>query len=244
MKKKPGGDELAEVHERSAARRQQRQAITDVPTFLAKAFPCPKCGVKSHQAWFTVVGSGVTDGGPLYGPPPQLNVPGVYFCSCQACLGFCIWVDEKIAHPSVSTAPMPSPDMPDDVKADYLEARDVFDKSARAAGGLLRISFEKLLPHLGVTKKTPNEAIGELVKKGLVLGTQQQALDAMRIFSNQTAHDGFVKLEDQPETVGFLFRLLNHIVGHFITHPKEVAALYSTIPPDKLAGIQKRDAKK
>jgi hypothetical protein len=139
---------------------------------------------------------------------------------------------------------MPSPDMPEDVKADYIEAREVFGKSPRAAGGLLRIAFEKLFPHLGVSKGTPNEAIGELVKKGLVLGPLQQAMDSLRIFSNQAAHHGFVKLEDQADTVVLLFGLINFVVEQMITRPKDINALYATIPADKIVGIEKRDSKK
>lgn len=138
---------------------------------------------------------------------------------------------------------MPSGDMPVDVKTDYMEARNIFAQSPRAAGGLLRIAFEKLLPYLGVTKNNPHDAIGELVKKGLALGTHQQALDVLRVFSNQTVHNGFVKLEDQPETVAFLFRLMNYIIEQMITRPKEIQALYTSMPADKLAGIDKRDNK-
>jgi hypothetical protein len=154
---------------------------------------------------------------------------------CQACNRPSIWLGDEMVYPRSATAPLPAADMPDDVKADYMEARAVFQQSARAAGGLLRIAFEKLFPHLGVNKGTPNEAIGELIKKGLVLGTQQQAMDAMRVLSNQSAHHGFVKLEDQPATVSFLFGLLNYIVEQMITKPKHIESLYSTLPPDKLA---------
>ena len=162
---------------------------------------------------------------------------------CQHCSKYSAWVDKKMIYPASSTAPMPSPDMPDEVKADYLEARDVFEKSPRSAGGLLRIAFEKLLPHVGATKSNPNDAIGELVKKGLSL-TEQQALDVMRVFANQSAHNGFVKLEDQPATVGFLFNLLNYIVGWMITRPKQIQSMFGSLPPDKVAGIEKRDGKK
>ena len=134
--------------------------------------------------------------------------------------------------------------MPEDVKADFMEARLVFDKSARSAGGLLRLAFENLLTHLGVNQDNPNVAIGELVKAGLALGPQQQALDVMRVFSNQAVHHGFVQLKDQPATVSFLFWLLNHIVEQMITKPKQIQAFYATIPQDKLDGITKRDTKK
>jgi hypothetical protein len=161
---------------------------------------------------------------------------------CEACKQFAMWAGDKLIYPAAKgAAPPPSPDMPEDVRAEYLEASEVFDKSARAAGGLLRLGFEKLLKHVGATEDNPNAAIGELVKKGLVLGPLQQAMDSLRIFSNQAVHNGFVKLADQPETVMFLFRLMNYIVEQLITRPKEIEAIYASLPPDKLAGIKKRD---
>lgn len=145
--------------------------------------------------------------------------------------------------PQTPTAPMPAADMPEDVKADYMEARLVFDTSARAAGALLRLAFEKLLAHLGVTKTDPNGAIGELVKIGLAPEVQQQALDVIRVLSNQTVHNGFVKLEDQPNTVSALFWLVNYIVAQMISKPKQIKAFYAGLPQDKRDAITKRDQK-
>jgi hypothetical protein len=38
--------------------------------------------------------------------------------------------------------------------------------------------------------------------------------------------------------------LLNFIVEQMITRPKEIDAMYNSLPQDKLDGIAKRDAKK
>jgi hypothetical protein len=194
----------------------------------------------AHQRWTRAASIIPIDNGFEWGE----SVGEHYYSHCQKCHRPSFWVDRRLIYPASSTAPMPVADMPDDVKADYMEARDVFEKSARSAGGLLRIGFEKLFKHLGVTKTKPNDAIGELVQKGLALGTQQRAMDVMRVFANQSSHDGFVKLEDQPETVTFLFTLLNYIVEQMITRPKQIDTMFTKIPPDKLVGIEKRDAKK
>jgi hypothetical protein len=219
---------------------KSKQVATLTPSRSLKAFVCPNCNVLAKQDWASVF---YTDGTKdLAGL--CLGTGLVFVAHCQACRQPSIWLGDSMIHPLSSTPPMPLQDMPEDVKTEYMEARDVFGKSARAAGGLLRIAFEKLFPHLGVNKNSPNEAIAELVKNGLVLGTQQQALDVMRIFANQSSHNGFVKLEDQPATVSFLFGLLNYIVEQMITKPKQIQSLYATIPQDKRDGIAKRDAKK
>jgi hypothetical protein len=216
--------------------------------FRANKFRCPHCQALAHQEWWDVEPVRCVTRRGKNGPPaPSVMgavIEGFGLSECQGCHKYSLWVNEKLAYPGVSTAPLPVEDMPADVRADYNEAREIFDKSARGAGGLLRLAFEKLLQHLGVTKSDPNAAIGELVKKGLVLGPMQQAMDSMRIFSNQAVHHGFVKLEDQPATVALLFRLINYIVVNTITRDKEIQALYNTLPPEKLAGIQKRDGTK
>ena len=47
---------------------------------------------------------------------------------------------------------MPSDDMPEDVKADYMEASSVVETSPRALLALLRLALQKLMPHLGARK--------------------------------------------------------------------------------------------
>lgn len=211
-----------------------------LPGCRKRAFDCPHCQVFAHQDWYST--SALRQGvkGFERGPDPA----GLSVAFCRQCFKYSLWVKEQLVYPATSSAPTPVHDMPEDVKADYLEARDVYEKSPRSAGGLLRLGFEKLLKHVGATKTNPNDAIGELVQKGLALGTQQQAMDIMRVFANQSVHNGFVKLEDQRATVGFLFNLLNYIVEQMITRPKHIQSMFSGLPPDKLAGIEKRDGNK
>lgn len=208
------------------------------PILNARAFYCPHCDAYAHQNWkYAREEDG--DGNNV------LRLVGFRVSICQACTKKAFWYEQRMIQPELlDAAPKPSPDMPDDVRLDYEEARAVYSRSARAAGGLLRIGFEKLFPHLGVTNKSPNDAIAELVKKGLVLGPLQQAMDSLRVFANQTAHDGFVKLEDQPETVQALFMLMNYIVEQMITRPKEIAAIYAKLPSAKVQAIEQRDGKK
>jgi hypothetical protein len=204
-------------------------------------FRCPYCEAVAKQDWLTL----------FYAPEPNAghqefacHAGQVAASRCQSCTKMAIWVGLQMVYPQTSTAPMPAADMPEDAKTDYLEARKVFDLSPRAAGGLLRLAFEKVLAHLGMTGGNPNEAIGELVKSGLAPEVQQQALDVMRVYSNQAVHHGFVRLEDQPATVSFLFWLLNYIVEERIAKPKAIRGFYAAMPQDKRDAITRRDERK
>jgi hypothetical protein len=231
---------LKELREsRPGGKQTEPDSPTDLPEFGKKAFVCPYCQAYVHQEWTKAIAVIPVENGVHWGPP----VGEHFYSHCQKCHQASFWVDQRLAFPASSTAPMPVADMPEDVKSDFLEAREVYDKSPRSAGGLLRLGFEKLLKHVGATKTNPNEAIGELVQKGLALGTHQQAMDVMRIFANQSVHNGFIKLEDQSATVALLFSLMNYIVEQMITRPKQISTMFSSIPPDKLAGIEKRDKK-
>lgn len=216
------------------------------PKLMAISYLCPHCGIHAQQNWYMPMSLVLLQphGGLGGGKALPDAVPDVLISVCHLCDASSIWRDDVMVYPSAAGVPLPTTDMPEDVKVDYLEARDVYGKSPRAAGALLRVGFEKLFPHLGVRAKSPNDAIGELVEKGLVLGPLQKALDSLRIFTNQAVHNGFVKLEDQPAVVQVLFGLMNQIVGQMITKQKELDALYNSIPQDKRDGIAKRDGQK
>jgi hypothetical protein len=133
--------------------------------------------------------------------------------------------------------------MPEDLKADFEEARLIYADSPRGAAALLRLVLQKLCPHIGATKPGINDAIAELVKSGTISAALQQALDSVRVIGNEAVHPGELDLRDDAATVLTLFRLVNFIVEKAITEPKAVAAIYGALPPGKRAGIEERDGK-
>jgi hypothetical protein len=46
--------------------------------------------------------------------------------------------------PNIGGVPFPNNDLPEDIKNDYIEARDILNKSPRGSSALLRLAIQKL----------------------------------------------------------------------------------------------------
>jgi hypothetical protein len=145
-------------------------------------------------------------------------------------------------YPIVGTAPIPNPDLPEDVKRDYEEARSIASLSPRGAAALLRLAIQKLCRALGEKGEDLNDDIASLVEKGL-LGKVQKALDSVRVIGNEAVHPGQMDLRDDAETAGKLFGLLNVVADAMISQPKHVDEIYKVLPESKRKAIESRDAK-
>jgi hypothetical protein len=203
----------------------------------AEAFNCARCKVFAKQDWFYLQGTS-TSTHPCYGSP--YHNKEFTLSRCNSCSEPTIWHGESMIYPLQSTAESPSDDLPADVMHDYEEARLIASLSPRGAAALLRLALQKLCVHLGEGGKNINSDIASLVSKGLPAKVQQ-ALDSVRVIGNESVHPGSLDLKDDHETVLKLFRLVNFVANKMITEPKEIESLYDSLPPDKLAGIAKRD---
>jgi hypothetical protein len=130
--------------------------------------------------------------------------------------------------------------MPSDVRDDYAEAGKILAVSPRGAGAILRLSLQKLMPHLGETSGNLNEDIGALVAKGLDPSVQQ-ALDTLRVIGNNAVHTLELDLTEDTETVEALFNLINFIIEDRISRPAKLKSLYDVLPRGALEAIQRRD---
>jgi hypothetical protein len=211
-----------------------------LPKLNETRFTCPHCGTLASIEWSSCCVVKLNDG--------QYDIDSRYtngnfmlhVSTCRACGNYHLWLDDKIIVPRISNLPMPNDDMPEKVKDIYLEARDVFPCSAKAAAALLRLAVQKLCVDLGGTGENINNDIAKLVQQGLPVKIQQ-ALDAIRVIGNNAVHPGTIDLNDNPEMAALLFWFINVIVHDMITQPKKIEALYSLLPQGALDAIQRRD---
>ncbi len=159
---------------------------------------------------------------------------------CSKCQQTSVWRHGNIIDPTTHSVPDPNPDLRDDAKTDYLEARNILDKSPRGAAALLRLSLEKLCDGLGAEGPDLNTKIHKLVEDGLDV-TIQNALDIVRVVGNNAVHPGELDLRDDKKTATALFDLINLIAELLITRPKKINDLYRSLPEGPRHAIERRD---
>jgi hypothetical protein len=169
----------------------------------------------------------------------MMVLPNWHAAKCSHCRQISVWFDGQMVFPLIATAPLPNNDLPDEIIADYNEARQIVSSSPRGAAALLRLAIQKLCAYLG-EKAEINTAIATLVKKGLS-PIIQQALDIVRVIGNNAVHPGQIDLKDDQETAIKLFDLVNLIAEAMITQPKHVQAMYVSLPESSRNAIEKRD---
>ncbi|PKH52430.1 hypothetical protein CXF68_17790 [Tenacibaculum sp. Bg11-29] len=216
-----------------------------IPELNKKSFHCPHCGVLSEQTWSSrgVVGNYIQN------QPNGKNVVSSYplentmVAKCKHCNLFSLWHNGKMVYPLTGNVEMANVDLPDDIKNDYNEAKDIVNISPRGAAALLRLAIQKLCIHLGEKGKNINDDIASLVKKGLPQ-TMQQALDSVRVVGNNAVHPGTIDLNDKKDIAHALFGFVNIICEVLISQPKKIQEFYEkNVPEGAKNGIERRDGK-
>jgi len=207
------------------------------PAYKSPSFSCSHCGALAHQNWGQAY---------LFPLDGDVFVEAKHYSlvECFSCENHSLWYGQKLVYPLINTAsraPSPNPDLPDEVKVDYDEARTIAALSPRGAAALLRLAIQKLCKHLGGRGKNLNDDIAALVRKGLDMRVQQ-ALDVVRVIGNDAVHPGQINLNDNPERTHTLFFLVNEIANEMITKPKRLQELYDQLPERDRENIAKRDA--
>lgn len=199
------------------------------PGLNVRAFNCPHCNAFANQSWYdSMINGGAT-------------VNGFHIAICVHCQKPSYWLQASMVYPNKVAAPLPNPDLPDEIKTDFEEARQISNLSPKGAAALLRLVIQKLCMHLGQPGKDLNNDIGNLVKAGLPIKVQK-ALDVVRVVGNGSVHPGQIDLNDDPTATAKLFELVNIIADTMITQPKEIDKLFEGLPEGKKAAIEKRDS--
>jgi hypothetical protein len=76
----------------------------------------------------------------------------VYNChlsQCYSCNKYALWLHDNLLHPAPHLHIECNSDMPDEIRADFNEAREIFFLSPRGAAALLRLAVQKLCAVLG-----------------------------------------------------------------------------------------------
>lgn len=216
------------------------------PQFKKGAFSCPHCTAHAQMGWVNL-------GYPLQGMVQEKTE--FHMARCLSCRKASIWLKAAATEDSVPplppvmiwpttlTAPPPHADLPATAVPDYNEARQVANASPRAAAALLRLCVQKICIALQLPGNNINNDIGELVKRGLPVAIQR-ALDVLRVVGNNAVHPGEMSQDDHAAQVSALFGLVNLVVQHMISQPKEIEAMYASLPQGALKAIEKRDAPK
>jgi hypothetical protein len=170
------------------------------PTRTLGSFNCPHCNAFARQNWGNVLARRENS-------DIQVRASEFSVAYCDNCKRPSFWNEENLIYPDLSTAPLPNPDLSQEIQDDYMEARSVLNKSPRSAAALLRLCIQKLCKELGASGKDIFEQIGDLVKKGLS-ETLKQALDTVRVIGNNAVHPGQLDLKDDREIALQLFGLV------------------------------------
>jgi len=209
------------------------------PEFELDAFNCPLCNAYAYMEWNCEI---------------KVNFKyAVSTAKCAKCNEASLWrvklsenfnkvVRTQMIYPDISISVIPEIDMPDDVKADFEEAKSICNKSPKAAAALLRLALQKLLKHLGEPGDNINTDIKTLVSKGVLNPAVQKAADTVRITGNNAVHPGTMNDEDVDYIATKMFNLINFIVKKTITEPRELEDLYTSTPESAREAIARRDA--
>lgn len=238
--------------------------IDRLPALHRERFVCPRCDVFAAQTWFEVW---LKPGGNrayeraydiLWGADEVEHVEETevsscwYMSECTSCQHRSVWREEALIYPAASPAPIPSEDMPSEVRELYDEASAVAAVSRRAGAAFARATLERLLKLLDPAAPSGSkldEYIARVIPR--VNAATGKLLTLIRHVGNKSLHvedtpdDAIVLLltDEDVELLGVLFQTINDVIEELITRPNQAAMLYDAVPATVRAAAEAKAAK-
>lgn len=215
------------------------------PQYGEGQFHCPHCNVYAKQFWGFLNSSGRVEHGIRWYPKNESGFgeelsDSFTVSKCEHCNDLVFWHNDKMIYPKSITVEPVNEDLNDEARDLYNEAAVILHDSPRAAAVLLRLALQSLLRELGGDGRNINNDIATIVKQG-VDRQVQKALDIIRVFGNNGAHDSSIDLNEKLEDVQYIFSLINFVADKMITQKKEIDELYGGLPEGIKSQIEKRD---
>ncbi|OQS35563.1 hypothetical protein B0T40_12530 [Chromobacterium haemolyticum] len=228
-----------------------------MPEHNKSAFNCPHCNAYAQMEWTK-----------LYNAKSARTQFEMATCTIEHCQKSSVWMNNlsssellmiqmataggaqlcglsyRMIYPQTAMAPMPSEDLPEDCKREYLEARDIAARSPRGAAALLRLTLQMLCKHLGFPGKNINDDIQAMVRERRLSEMVQQACDAIRVVGNNAVHPGELDVREDAEIVPILFEMVNIVTDEMISKPNKTKAMFNRLPDKVKESIKNRDASK
>lgn len=170
----------------------------------------------------------------------DLIINELYLSLCTRCERPTVWRNREMLFPGTAGIEPPNSDLSEEIRNDYNEAAAIVGRSPRGAAALLRLCLQKLFEQLQLPNTSPNEAIKELVKRGLNPDIQR-ALDTVRVVGNNAVHPGEIDLADTPEIALSIFGLINYIAEQMLTFKKKREEIFESLPAGVKEQIKRRD---
>lgn len=207
---------------------------------------CPHCGAYTQQNFLNKLNGRyhytlTSKSHPISYSHHETNktdIDNITMLQCCVCRNFIIFKDEEQIYPIKANIEDPNPDMPEDIKKDYYEARNIFNLSVRGSCALLRLALDKLLINLEITDKNLFDKINTYCNKFKPDETMKQALHAIRIVGNESVHPGTFNVEDNKDIALLLFDILNDIVQEHITKKKKREQMFKKLPEKAIKNIK------
>jgi hypothetical protein len=178
-----------------------------------RAFICPSC---SQVASSRVIGRFVQN--VSWEPPAEF---ALLACSSAECQAPVVQVREdfgggyELDTPGIyfPTPRRLNPAIPEELRAEFSEARTCFDaKAYRASVMMARHALERTCHMNGATKGTLQTKLEALEKQGTISGDLTEWADLLRLTGNAGSHDDDdVSPEDAKDMLDFTEALLNHL---------------------------------